>query len=107
MELERKHETEREDRKIVRRMTDLIKWRNLVPENVCGGVGGQDMELVSHLIITIIIIIIIINTDPGDAVLRPREGGQVGAVNVGVLILRVVTPVHVLQQLLVRAAGPV
>ena len=72
------------------------------------------MELVSHLIITIIIIImiiiiiiIIITTDPGDAVLRPREGWQVGAVDVGVLILRVVTPVSVLQQLLVRAAGPV
>ena len=94
-------------------MTDLIKWRNLVPENICGGVGGQVMELVSHLlsiiifIIIIIIIIIMITTDPGDTVLGPREGGQVGAVNVGVLILRVVTPVRVLQQLLVRAAGPV
>ena len=67
------------------------------------------MELVSHLLIIIIIIIImiIITTDPGDAVLGPREGGEVGAVNVGVLILRVVTPVRVLQQLLVRAAGPV
>ena len=50
---------------------------------------------------------IIIITDPGDAVLRPSEGWQVGAVDVGVLILRVVTPVSVLQQLLVRAAGPV
>ena len=66
------------------------------------------MELVSHLLIIIIIIMIIItSTDPGDAVLGPREGGQVGAVDVGVLILRVVTPVRVLQQLLVRAAGPV
>ena len=51
-------------------MTDLIKWRNLVSENIGGGVGGQVMELVSHLLIIIIIIMIIItSTDPGDTVL--------------------------------------
>ena len=44
-----------------------------LPEDVGGGVGGEVVELRDH--------------GPGHRVLGVGEGGQLGAVNIGVLIL--------------------